>query len=87
LRDIFGLRHRLLRGETVGNASDTVADHVLAEVDHKSQSAIRQSQVGEELLLVHSRELLDRLELDDDDILHDQVCLEADVQANFLPLS
>jgi hypothetical protein len=27
LREIFSLRHQLLRGETVGDASDTIADH------------------------------------------------------------
>ena len=43
LREIFILHDQLFRrGETVGDAGDTVADQFRAEIDHKSQPAIRQ---------------------------------------------
>jgi hypothetical protein len=80
-----------IRGETIDDAGDAVADQFRTEVDQQPQPAVRQLEVSEELVLVNPVNLFDGLELDDDDIFHDQVRLKADFQLltinNLLALS
>ena len=68
--------------QSIDDTGDAVLDQRSVEVDQQAKSLIGQPKIGQKLLFVHRRENLNRLDLDDQQILDDQVSSEPDVEPN-----
>src|ERR1041385_175142 len=68
---------RALFWQLVGDSGDAVFNQSHVEVDEESKTLVRQTEVGEQLLLVHWGELLDRFHLHQDLVFDDEIGTEA----------
>ena len=68
--------------QSIDDTGDAVLDERSIEVDEQAKPFVGQPQIGQELLSMNWRKGLDRLDLDDYLILHDEVSPEPDVNPN-----
>src|SRR6266496_3579240 len=68
--------------ESVDDTSDAIFDQGNVEVNEQPQAFVCQFQIGEKLLLVHWRDALQRFDLHDHGVLHNQVGEKACMDSN-----
>ncbi len=78
-------KHQRFFGHAIGDALDSMLDHVLAEIDEEAESLIHQPQIGQDLLAVDRIERSDRFQLYDHEIIDDQVGAETFVEPDPIP--
>src|SRR5271157_2139025 len=59
--------------QAIDDARNTVLDQGYVEIDQQAKPLVRQPQIGEQLFLVHGRDLRDRLDFDDHAVLDHQI--------------
>src|SRR5262249_52097070 len=70
--------------EPVDEAGDAIFYQGNVEIDEQSQAFVSEFQIGEELLLMHRRDALQRLDLYDYRVLHYQISVKSGVDTNRL---
>src|SRR5205823_6254282 len=84
LRDTSSKHQRFFR-HAIGDALDSMLDHVLAEIDKEGESLVHEAQIGQNLLAVDRIERSDRFHFHDHKIIDDQIGAETFVEPDPIP--